>query len=124
MPSPPRGPVPTRISLRTRSGACSEISCATMPPIEKPSISALFEPRARLKATALAPICSNVVGTSPELLETPALSNKITSRSRARALAVAPHLVDDLSKRVPRGFVGEEIGGKRVLGSDGFSYPV
>src|SRR5580658_9546841 len=55
MPSPPRGPVPTRISLRTRSGACSEISCATMPPIEKPSISALFKPRARLKATALAP---------------------------------------------------------------------
>src|SRR5580765_5549712 len=73
MPSPPRGPVPTRISLRTRSGACSAISCATMPPIEKPSISALFRPSARMKATALAPICSNVVGTSPELLETPAL---------------------------------------------------
>jgi hypothetical protein len=40
-----------------------------MPPIEKPSTSALFKPSARLKATALAPICSNVVGTSPELLE-------------------------------------------------------
>jgi len=41
-------------------------------------------PSARVKATALAPICSNVVGTSPELLETPALLNRITSRSRAR----------------------------------------
>src|SRR6266849_3092976 len=35
MPSPPRGPVRTRISLRTRSGACSAISCATMPPIRE-----------------------------------------------------------------------------------------
>jgi glucose-6-phosphate 1-dehydrogenase len=42
-----------------------------------------------MKATALAPICSNVVGTSPELLETPALSNKITSRSRARPSVTA-----------------------------------
>src|ERR1700688_731407 len=56
MPSPPRGPVLTRISWRTRSGACSVISCATMPPIEKPSISALFKPSARLKATTLAPL--------------------------------------------------------------------
>src|ERR1700693_5570389 len=85
MPSPPRGPVPTRISLRTRSDACSVISCATMPPIEKPSTSALFKPSARLKATALVPICSNVVGTSPELLETPALLNKSTSPSRGKA---------------------------------------
>src|SRR6476469_9262447 len=45
-----------------------------MPPIEKPSTSAFFKPSARLKAIALAPICSNVVGTSPELLETRALS--------------------------------------------------
>jgi hypothetical protein len=55
-----------------------------MPPIEKPRMSAFFKPSARLKVTALAPICSNVVGTSPELLEMPALLNKITSRSRAR----------------------------------------
>jgi hypothetical protein len=40
------------------------------------------------------------------------------------ALAVAPHLVDDLLKRVPRRFVGEEIDGKRVLGPNGFAYPV
>ena len=81
--------MPTRISLRTRSGACNAISCATMPPIEKPSTSTLFKPSARLKATALAPICSNVVGTSPELLETPALLNKITSRSRAKPSVTA-----------------------------------
>ena len=43
---------------------------------------------------------------------------------KAGTLAVPPHLVDDLSKRITRGFVGEEIGGKRVLGSDGFSYPI
>src|SRR6202022_2585539 len=34
-------------------------------------------------------VCSNVVGTSPELLETPALLNKITSRSRARPSVTA-----------------------------------
>src|ERR1700720_1299885 len=33
-----------------------------MPPIEKPSTSILFKPSARLKASASAPICSNVVG--------------------------------------------------------------
>jgi hypothetical protein len=49
----------------------------------------LLKPSARLKATALAPICSNVVGTSPELLETPALLNKITSRSRAKLSVTA-----------------------------------
>jgi hypothetical protein len=38
--------------------------------------------------------------------------------------AVPHHLGDDLSKRTMRGFVGEEIDGKRVLGADGFSYPV
>jgi len=32
-----------------------------------------------MNAMALAPISSNVVGTSPELLDTPALSNRITS---------------------------------------------
>src|SRR5437763_4348718 len=42
--------------------------------------------------------------------------------ANAGALAVVPYLVDDLSKRVPRGFVGEEIGGERVLGGDGFAY--
>jgi len=31
----------------------------------------LLQPSALMKAMALAPICSNVVGTSPELLETP-----------------------------------------------------
>jgi len=36
------------------------------------------------------------------------------------ALAIAPNLVDDLSKRITCSFVGEEIGGKRVLCTDGF----
>src|SRR6516165_2069697 len=40
------------------------------------------------------------------------------------ALAVVPYLVDDLAKCVPRGFVGEEIGGECVLGADGFAYPI
>src|SRR6516162_5649498 len=44
--------------------------------------------------------------------------------ANAGALAVVPYLVDDLSKCVPRGFVDEEIGGERVLGADGFAYPI
>ena len=44
--------------------------------------------------------------------------------ARAGALTIYPDLVDDLAERVPRGFVGEEIGGKRVLGTDRFSYPI
>ncbi len=35
-----------------------------------------------------------------------------------------PDFVDDFSKGITRGFVGEEIGWKRVLGADGLSYPV
>ena len=65
------------------------ISCATKPPMEKPSTSALFKPNARMKAIAFAPISSNVPGTSPEVLETPALSNKMTSRSLARPSVTA-----------------------------------
>ena len=42
----------------------------------------------------------------------------------AGALAVTPYLVDDLLKHVPRRFVGEKIDGKRVLGPNGFAYPV
>src|SRR5215831_18337820 len=40
------------------------------------------------------------------------------------ALAIAPHLGGDFPKRIARGFIGEEIGGKGVLGADGFPYPV
>jgi hypothetical protein len=40
------------------------------------------------------------------------------------ALAVPPNLVDDLSQRVARRFVGEEIGGKCVLGADRFSFSI
>ena len=41
-----------------------------------------------------------------------------------RALAVAPDRVDDLSKRITRSRVGEEVYGKRVLGADGFANPI
>src|SRR5207244_6426788 len=44
--------------------------------------------------------------------------------AHTRAHAIPPNVVDDFSKRITRGFVGEKIGGKRVLGADGFSYPV
>src|SRR4029077_18939757 len=40
------------------------------------------------------------------------------------ALAVPPDLVDDLSERITRGLVGEEIGGKSVLDTDGFPEPI
>ena len=33
-------------------------------------------------------------------------------------------LVDDLSECITRGFVGEKISGKRVLGADRFPYPI
>src|ERR1700677_646196 len=83
MLSPLRGPVPTSTRRRTRSAACSAISCATRPPIEKPSTSTCSSPSALMKAIALAPIPAIESGTSPELLETPALSNRMTSRSSA-----------------------------------------
>ena len=44
--------------------------------------------------------------------------------ANAGALAVAPHLVDALSQGIPRGFVGEQIGGKGVLRADGFADPM
>jgi hypothetical protein len=42
----------------------------------------------------------------------------------AGSLAVLPDLVNDLPQRIARSFVGEEIGGKGVLGTDGFPYPI
>src|SRR5689334_24849415 len=38
--------------------------------------------------------------------------------------AISPYLADELAKRIPRRLVGEKIGGKRVLGADGFAYPI
>ena len=40
------------------------------------------------------------------------------------ALAVLPDLADDLAESITRGFVGEEIGGKRALGTDRFPYSI
>src|SRR5258705_1060229 len=84
MPSPLRGPVPTSTRRRTSGGAARVSACVTVPPIEKPSRSHCFRPKALMKAAALAAMPSTVVGTSPELLEMPALSNRITSRIAAR----------------------------------------
>jgi hypothetical protein len=47
-----------------------------------------------------------------------------SAAANAGALAILPHLAGDFPKRIPRGFVGEKIGGKGVLGADGFPYPV
>ena len=60
--SAPRGPVPTRMSLRTRSGACTAISCATLPPIEYPKMSALLIPRALIKAIAFVAMAETFAG--------------------------------------------------------------
>jgi hypothetical protein len=40
------------------------------------------------------------------------------------ALAISPDFAGDFSKRIPRGFVGEKIGGKCVLGANRFARPV
>ncbi|CKR46359.1 Uncharacterised protein [Mycobacterium tuberculosis] len=36
MPTPPAGPVPARMILRTSCGSCCAITCATKPPNENP----------------------------------------------------------------------------------------
>ena len=40
------------------------------------------------------------------------------------ALAVSPNLSNNLLKRCTRSFEGKQIGGKCVLGADGFAHPV
>src|SRR5713226_5053187 len=46
MPSPPAGPVPAMIILRTSCGSISTISCAIIPPIENPKRSTRSKPMA------------------------------------------------------------------------------
>jgi hypothetical protein len=46
------------------------------------------------------------------------------SPASAGALAVTPDLVDDVPQLIPRRVVGDEIYRKRVLGTDGFPYPI
>jgi hypothetical protein len=41
-----------------------------------------------------------------------------------RLEGLPPDLAGNFPKRIPRGLVGEKIGGKRVLGADGFACPV
>jgi hypothetical protein len=85
MPSPPRGPVPTSTSRRTRSGRARATSWATRPPIEWPTRSMVVSPSASVKVIASRAMASMVSGTVPLDDATPALLNKMTSRSRAKA---------------------------------------
>src|SRR5438046_2713201 len=58
MPSPPAGPVPAMIILRTSCGSISTISCAIMPPIENPKRSTRSKPIALMNVMASVAICS------------------------------------------------------------------
>ena len=78
IPSPPAGPVPARMTLRTSCGSSAAISWAIMPPIEKPSRSTFSRPRARMKATASCAIASMVLGVEPPEAPTPRLSKVMT----------------------------------------------
>jgi len=70
----PRGPwLPTSTKRRTSSGACSVISWATEAADRDAEHINLLQSQRLRKAMALAPISSNVVGTSPELLEMPSV---------------------------------------------------
>ena len=78
MPSPPAGPVPARISLRTNCGSSCAITWAIMPPIEKPSRSTRSRPSARMNVTASLAIAWIVSGVLPVEAPTPRLSKVIT----------------------------------------------
>ena len=62
---------------------------------------------------------------SGDLLEVSELDlERDCAAAKTGALAMPPHLVDDVLERIARGFVGEEISRKRVLGADGLPYSV
>jgi hypothetical protein len=85
MPSAPRGAEEARISLRTRAGRISEISCATKLPMENPSGSTCANSRAVINAIASRAICTTVSGVAPVEPPTPVLSNVITRLADPRA---------------------------------------
>ena len=103
MPSPPAGPVPARMTLRTSCGSSAAISWAIMPPIEKPRRSTFSRPSARMKATASCAIASMVLGVDPPEAPTPRLSKAMT---RCRAAMPSTTRGSQLSKH--GGEVGEE----------------
>ena len=78
MPSPPAGPVPVMIILRTSCGFISTISCAIIPPIEKPNRSTWSSPMASMKVMASLAISSIDAAGAPLDAPTPRLSNVIT----------------------------------------------
>jgi hypothetical protein len=60
------------------------------------------------------PICILAGAASRDLLEVSELDLECDrAPANTGALAVPPDLVDDLTQRITRGFVGDEIGGKR-----------
>jgi len=59
--------------LADEMGACSVISCATMPPIEKSRAHRLWSNKGSDEGDRVGAHLLERVGTSPELLETPAL---------------------------------------------------
>ena len=103
MPSPPAGPVPARISLRTSCGSSAAITWAIMPPIEKPRRSTCSRPSARMKATASFAIASMVLGVEPLEAPTPRLSKVMT-----RCWAAMPSTTRGSQLSKHGGQVGEE----------------
>lgn len=78
MPSPPSGPVPLRIILRTSCGSVRTITWAITPPIEKPWRSTRSSPSARMQVTAPLAISWSVRGVEPVDVPTPLLPNVMT----------------------------------------------
>jgi hypothetical protein len=71
MPSPPAGPVPAMIILRTSRGCCCAITWAIMPPSENPNRSTCPKPSARMKVVRVAAHLTLVPGIA-ELLKSEA----------------------------------------------------
>src|SRR5215207_9402190 len=119
MPSPPAGPVPAMIILRTSRGCCCAITWAIMPPIENPNRSTRSRSRARMKVTASLAIPSMVLGVAPLEAPTPRLSKVMTRR-----LAAMPSTTrgSQLSRTAARW--GRKTTGTPVLGrADGSRTP-
>lgn len=83
MPGPPAGPVPARMTLRTRCGSCATMTWAMKPPIDRPNRSTSSNPRARMNSTASRAIDSIVSGVEPLDPPTPRLSKAMIRRRAA-----------------------------------------
>ena len=113
---PPRGPVPTRMSLRTSSGRSRAICWATCPPIENPKMSICSSPRASTSASASAAISAMLVFASPVVDPMPALSNKMTSRFAAKPSVMADRSCRDCRESAARGAMGPRRTSEATVG--------